>query len=282
MSRADNGSAAAAGIRRAPAPPTAVTSPEQQPDAALVVTKLSAGYGKTPVIEDVDLEVHRDSVVLLAGPNGAGKSTLVKAIIGSIRRFSGQISVLGNDVTGRGAAKLVRSGVAYVPQQDDVFLSLSVHDNLMLGGYLLPRSQRQQRVEQRLTEFPALAAARRRAAGTLSGGQRKTLALARALMLDPEVVILDEPTAGLAPKTASQILTENIAPLSTQGKAVLMVEQRVAEALRIADLVTVLVGGRVMLRERASTFAERPDAGRWLMGVIPQEERIGSAGEPDD
>jgi ABC-type branched-subunit amino acid transport system ATPase component len=273
MSQADGTGAVAARTGREPSPPpAAVPTPAREGDEALVVTQLTAGYARAPVIENVDLEVRKGEVVLLAGPNGAGKSTLVKAIIGTIRRFSGKVTVLGNDVTGQGAAELIRSVVAYVPQQDDVFLSLSVHDNLMLGGYLLPRAKRHERVEQRLAEFPALAAAHRRAAGTLSGGQRKTLALARALMLDPQVVILDEPTAGLAPKTASQILIENIAPLSHLGKAVLMVEQRVTDALRVADLVTVLVAGRVVLSEAATAFTERPDAGRWLMGAIPEQE----------
>lgn len=272
MSQADSAGAAEARTGREPSPPPeAVPAPAREGEA-LVVTRLTAGYARTPVIENVDLEVRKREVVLLAGPNGAGKSTLVKAIIGTIRRFTGKVTVLGNDVTGQGAAELIRSGVAYVPQQDDVFLSLSVHDNLMLGGYLLPRGKRHERVEQRLAEFPALAAANRRPAGTLSGGQRKTLALARALMLDPQVVILDEPTAGLAPKTASQILIENIAPLSHQGKAVLMVEQRVTDALRVADLVTVLVAGRVVLTEAATAFTKRSDAGRWLMGAIPGQE----------
>jgi branched-chain amino acid transport system ATP-binding protein len=273
MSQADSTGAAEAQTGREPSPPpAAVPAPAREGDEALVVTQLTAGYGRTPVIENVDLEVRKGEVVLLAGPNGAGKSTLVKAIIGTIRRFTGKVTVLGNDVTGQGAAELIRSGVAYVPQQDDVFLSLSVRDNLMLGGYLLPRGKRHERVEHRLAQFPALAAADRRAAGTLSGGQRKTLALARALMLDPQVVILDEPTAGLAPKTASQILIENIAPLSHLGKAVLMVEQRVTDALRVADLVTVLVAGRIVLSEAATAFAKRPDAGRWLMGAIPEPE----------
>jgi branched-chain amino acid transport system ATP-binding protein len=273
MSQADGPGAAVAPAGGEPSPsPAAVAAPAGEDAPALVVTQLTAGYAKTPVIENIDLQVRRGEVVLLAGPNGAGKSTLVKAIIGTIRRFTGKVTVLGNDMTGQGTAELIRSGVAYVPQQDDVFLSLSVHDNLMLGGYLLPRRKRHERVEQRLTEFPALASAHTRTAGTLSGGQRKTLALARALMLDPQVVILDEPTAGLAPKTASQILLENIAPLRQTGKAVLMVEQRVADALRVADLVTVMVAGRVVLSEHAMTFAKRPDAGRWLMGAIPEQK----------
>jgi branched-chain amino acid transport system ATP-binding protein len=237
---------------------------------ALEIVGLTAGYSKTPIIEDIDVTVHDGEVVLLVGPNGAGKSTLVKAVVGVIPRLSGRVRVLGRDVTGKRPADLARTGVAYVPQLDDVFLPLSVQDNLLLGGYLLPRRQRHERVEQHLDEFPALAAARNRTAGTLSGGQRKTLALARALMLDPEVVILDEPTAGLAPKVAAQVLEENIAPLSRAGKSVLMVEQRVADALRVADHVEVLVSGRVVLSESAEAFRARQDAGKWLMGAVSE------------
>jgi branched-chain amino acid transport system ATP-binding protein len=224
------------------------------------------------VIEGVDLEGRLGQVVLLLGPNGAGKSTVLKAIVGVIPILAGQVTVLGKDVSGRSAAELTRDGVAYVPQQDDVFLQLSVHDNLLLGGYLLPRRLRLERAEARLSEFPALQAARSRSAGTLSGGQRKTLALARALMLDPQVVILDEPTAGLAPKVARQVLEESIGTLSGMGKAVLMVEQRVADALRVADWIYLLVSGRVVLSESAAAFGARSDAGRWLMGAVPEQD----------
>jgi len=236
---------------------------------ALTIEGLSAGYSRTPVIRDVSLEVRLGEVVLLVGPNGAGKSTLLKAIVGELPRVAGRVTVLGSDVTGWGAAELTRVGVAYVPQQNDVFLPLSIFDNLLLGGYLLSRRTRLERAEQLLGEFSALQAARSRPAGTLSGGQRKILALARALMLDPQVVILDEPTAGLAPKVARHVLEENVGPLSGMGKAVLMVEQRISDALTIADSICLLVAGSVVLSESAGAFGSRSDLGRWLMGAIP-------------
>jgi branched-chain amino acid transport system ATP-binding protein len=211
--------------------------------------------------------VRLGEVVLLVGPNGAGKSTLLKAIVGELPRLAGRVTVLGSDVTGWSAAELTRVGVAYVPQQEDVFLPHSVHDNLLLGGYLLSRRARLERTEQLLGEFPALQAARSRPAGTLSGGQRKILALARALMLDPQVVILDEPTAGLAPKVAHNVLEESVGPLSGMGKAVLMVEQRITDALKIADSICLLVAGGVVLSESAKAFESRSDLGRWLMGA---------------
>jgi len=236
--------------------------------AALAVDGLTAGYSKNPIIEGVDITVRRGQMVLLVGPNGAGKSTVVKAIVGTIPRMAGRVSVLGRDVSGKGPSELARAGVAYVPQNDDVFLPMSVMDNLLMGGYLLSRSERMQRVLERFEEFPALGVARNRPASSLSGGQRKALALARALMTHPEVVILDEPTAGLAPKVARAVLEENVAQLRESGKAVLVVEQRVADALRVSDQVEVLVSGRVVLSESASAFSSRSDAARWLMGAI--------------
>jgi len=236
-------------------------------DVALATESLSAGYSRTPIVKDVNIEVRMGQVVLLVGPNGAGKSTLLKAIVGEIPRLAGRVNVLGTDVTGWSAAELTRVGIAYVPQHDDVFLPLSVHDNLLLGGYLLSRRVRLERAEELLGEFPALHSARSRPAGTLSGGQRKMLALARALMLDPKIVILDEPTAGLAPKIAHSVLEESVAPLSGMGKAVLMVEQRISEALKIADSIYLLVAGVVILTESAKDFGSRSDLGRWVMGA---------------
>lgn len=241
----------------------------QAPDrAALKVRGLTAGYSRTPIIEEIDLDVRPAEIVLVAGPNGAGKSTLVKAIVGALPRLAGTVSLLGTDVTSYGPAELARAGVGYVPQQDDVFLSLSVVDNLLLGGYLLSRKERHSQVERQLERFPALAAAKSLMAKTLSGGQRKTLALARALMLEPQIVILDEPTAGLSPKVATTVLQEVVNPLAQAGRAVLMVEQRVSDALTVAERIDVLVSGRLALTESAAAFSVRPDAGRWLMGAI--------------
>lgn len=236
--------------------------------AALAVGGLTAGYSATPIIEGVDLTVRKGEVVLLVGPNGAGKSTVLKAIVGVIPRTAGHVRVLDREVRARRPAELARAGVGYVPQHDDVFLSMSVQDNLLMGGYLLSRAQRVDRLAKWFDVFPALATARHKYASALSGGQRKTLALARALMVDPDVIVLDEPTAGLSPKIAREVLEENVGPLREMAKAILMVEQRVGDALRIADHVDVLVGGRVVLSESAEAFNGRSDAARWLMGAV--------------
>lgn len=255
---------------------SAETLPTGAPTAgdALEVVGLTAGYSAVPIIEGVDVAVRDGQIVLLVGPNGAGKSTVLKAIIGVIPRLGGQVRVRGREVRGKGPASMARVGVAYVPQHDDVFLPMSVQDNLLMGGFLLSRSERAERMGRWLDAFPALAAARHKYASALSGGQRKTLALARALMAEPDIIILDEPTAGLSPKIAREVLEENVGPLRNLGKAILIVEQRVADALRIADEVEVLVSGRVVLSESAEAFSLRGDAARWLMGAIG--ERSGS------
>lgn len=236
--------------------------------AALEVGGLTAGYSSAPIIEGVDITVRKGQVVLLVGPNGAGKSTVLKAVVGVIPRLAGSVRILGRDVRGKGPAELARAGVAYLPQDNDVFLPMSVEDNLLMGGYLLSRAERMEQLARWFEVFPALAIARHKFASALSGGQRKTLALARALMVDPDVIVLDEPTAGLAPKIAREVLEENVGPLRSMGKAVLMVEQRVGDALRVADHVEVLVAGRVVLSESAAAFNGRSDAARWLMGAI--------------
>jgi branched-chain amino acid transport system ATP-binding protein len=237
---------------------------------ALQTEELCAGYGRTPILDRASVRVGAGQIVLVVGPNGAGKSTLVKAIVGAIPCMSGRVEVRGVETTHWTTAALARHGLGYLPQHDDVFLPLTIRENLLLGGYLLSSKERAKRVAELFDLFPALALARRRLAATLSGGQRKLLGLARALMLEPAVIVLDEPTAGLSPKAAAELLEGNIARLPESGRSVLMVEQRVKDALRIAHWTYVMVAGRVALSENASQFADRADAGRWLMGAPPK------------
>jgi len=240
----------------------------------LYASGVAAGYGSTKIVESVDLQVMSRQVVLIVGPNGAGKSTLLKVVVGELPCLAGRVEILGRDTTGWSTAELARLGVGYVPQNDDVFLPLTIRENLLLGGYLLKPKEREARLAVVIDMFPVLGTARRRTAGTLSGGQRKLLALARALMLEPQVIILDEPTAGLSPKAAGELLEDNVGRLPETGRSILMVEQRVKDALRIADWTYVLVGGRVALCESAPAFRVRPDAGRWLMGAARALEHL--------
>jgi ABC-type branched-subunit amino acid transport system ATPase component len=211
-------------------------------EAALVVRGLTAGYGGPPIIDGVSIEARRGAVTAVVGPNGAGKSTLLKAIAGLIRPVAGQVFVDGNEVTGSPVERLVRRGIAYVPQVANVFPDLTVRENLEMGGYIRASGVRE-RVEQLFELFPDLREASRRRASTLSGGQRTMLAMGRGLMVDPVVLILDEPSAGLSPRFQG-LVWERIEQVSRTGVAVLVVEQNTRETLRHARWAYVLVLGR--------------------------------------
>jgi ABC-type branched-subunit amino acid transport system ATPase component len=211
-------------------------------EAALVVRGLTAGYGGPPIIDGVSIEARREAVTAVVGPNGAGKSTLLKAIAGLIRPVAGQVFVDGNEVTGSPVERLVRRGVAYVPQVANVFPDLTVRENLEMGGYIRASGVRE-RVEQLFELFPDLREASRRRASTLSGGQRTMLAMGRGLMVDPVVLILDEPSAGLSPRFQG-LVWERIEQVSRTGVAVLVVEQNTRETLRHARWAYVLVLGK--------------------------------------
>jgi ABC-type branched-subunit amino acid transport system ATPase component len=172
----------------------------------LAVVSAEAGYGTVPIITDVSLEVRRGEIVTVVGPNGAGKSTLLKAIVGSLQLTAGEVRLAGNRVDHLATQQLARIGLGYVPQSDDVFTPLSVRENLLLGGYLCGRRVIQERVEQVYQLFPPLRGMQSRTAGKLSGGERKMLALGRALMSEPTVLVLDEPTANLSPELSDRVL----------------------------------------------------------------------------
>jgi ABC-type branched-subunit amino acid transport system ATPase component len=208
---------------------------------------VTAGYGGDPIVRDVSVAVDPGEVVSIVGANGSGKSTLLKSIVGIVRIESGKVVVGDRDVTGWAPEEVARIGVGYVPQVDDVFAPLTVQENLEMGGYLLPQSQVGGRVEFVVSVFPQLARMLRRRAGKLSGGERKMLAMGRALMLDPAVVVLDEPTANLAPAVAHAVLGEHVLQLARTGASVLIVEQRAKAVLEISNRTYVLAGGQVRM-----------------------------------
>jgi branched-chain amino acid transport system ATP-binding protein len=208
----------------------------------LEVTGLTAGYGGPPVIDSISVAARRGAITAVVGPNGAGKSTLLKAIAGLIRPTAGKVVVKGMDVTGLPAERLVSKGLAYVPQVANVFPDLTIRENLDMGGYSRKDGVRE-RIDQLFKLFPDLAASSDRKAHTLSGGQRTMLALARGLMVDPAVLILDEPSAGLAPKFQG-LIWERIEEIKATNVAVLVIEQNTRETLRHAQWAYVLVLGR--------------------------------------
>jgi len=219
-----------------------VTDTAEAAAPALVVEKITAGYGGPPVINGVSMSARRGAITAIVGPNGAGKSTLLKAIAGLIRPSAGRVTVLGVDVTGLPAERMVHRGLAYVPQVANVFPELTIRENLDMGGYSR-KGGVHERIEQLFQLFPDLAASAHRKASTLSGGQRTMLALARGLMVDPAVLILDEPSAGLAPRFQA-LIWERIESIRATNVAVLVIEQNTRETLRHAQWAYVLVLGQ--------------------------------------
>jgi ABC-type branched-subunit amino acid transport system ATPase component len=216
-----------------------------QTAATLVVDHVSAGYAGHEVVHEVSLAVERGQIACIVGPNGAGKSTLLKAITGDAQFLGGHVWLGGQDVSRTPTNRLVSRGLAWVPQVDDVFTTLTARENLELGGYLLPRRQIAERTEELLEFFPLLAKLVDRVAGRLSGGERKLLAIARALMTSPSAVLLDEPTAGLSPEMTGVVLHEQIPRLRDSGVAILLVEQRAVEAIGISTTAHVMVSGEI-------------------------------------
>jgi ABC-type branched-subunit amino acid transport system ATPase component len=204
----------------------------------------------------------------VVGPNGAGKSTLLKAIVGSLRLAAGEVRLAGDRVDHLATQQLARIGIGYVPQSDDVFTPLSVRENLLLGGYLCRRRAIPERVEQVYQLFPALREMESRTAGKLSGGERKMLALGRALMSEPSVLILDEPTANLSPELSDRVLEDHVKGLAQRNVAILLVEQKARQAMAISDRTYVLVAGKVQFAGSPAELLDRSDFGDLMLGQV--------------
>jgi neutral amino acid transport system ATP-binding protein len=211
---------------------------------ALLVDAVEAGYFRdVPILNGASLRVGPGEMVTIVGPNGAGKSTLVRVVIGLLEPWAGTVRVGGEDLTGRKPHTVVRHGVGYVAQRDNVFATMTVWENLELGALALRKGDSGERSAAMLELFPRLAERRNQPAGTLSGGERQMLALARALMADPRLLILDEPSAGLSP-AAVDLIFGKIAEINAGGVAILMVEQNARRALAMSHRGYVLDGGQ--------------------------------------
>jgi branched-chain amino acid transport system ATP-binding protein/neutral amino acid transport system ATP-binding protein len=232
----------------------------------LHVCDLIGGYGAADeILKGITVSLAPARMAAIVGPNGAGKSTLLKAIAGILKPKSGAIALNGTPIAGLPPRAIAARGVAFVPQEANIFASLSVRENLEMGGYLEPRAKVAAAVEKLFARFPMLAEKRRRAARTLSGGQRQILAMAMALMVEPKLLLLDEPSAGLSPK-AAEFLFDSIAAIHAEGTAILMVEQNALEALSIAEEGIVLVDGRVARTGEARALAADAEVRRLFLG----------------
>ncbi len=223
------------------------------------------GYGETNILHGVSVKVRRGEMAAVIGPNGAGKSTLLKALFGLLPVRSGSVHINGDETTNERPDQLVKKGLGYVPQVDNVFPSLTIMENLQMGAFV-----RKDRVKDRVTQvmdlFPDLAERKGEVAGKLSGGQRQMLALARALMLDPKVLLLDEPSASLSPKMVS-VIFDRISAINEGGTAILLVEQYAREALSLSHRGYVLAMGVNRLEGDAQDLLDNAEVGRLYLGA---------------
>lgn len=212
---------------------------------ALSLTDLRAGYDRDlPIVKGVSFTVTEGEAVCILGPNGAGKSTMIKAIAGLVPCFGGQVQLDDTDITGLPSHALVRKGMGFVPQTENIFTRLTILENLQITAQLLPKQARAGRIEAMLEMFPDLGSRPRELAGALSGGQRQMLAAARALLNEPRVLMLDEPSAGLSPKLVAQVF-DTLRRISDAGVTLVLVEQNVRAALGLTDRALVLVDGQL-------------------------------------
>jgi len=237
--------------------------------AVLEASQAHAGYGEVEVLHAVDCSIHRDEIVTIIGPNGAGKSTLLKAFMGYLPLTKGSVHYRGDDITRLRPDERARIGMAYVPQLEHTFPSLTVTENLRMGGYTLDRDTMQRRIEEQFERFPRLAERRKQRVRTMSGGERQQLAMARALMTEPQVILLDEPSAALSPKIAGQVF-EQVKKIHSEGIAIGIVEQDAQRSLEISDRGYVLVDGKNAFTDRADRILANEEIRRLYLGA-PEE-----------
>jgi ABC-type branched-subunit amino acid transport system ATPase component len=233
----------------------------------LEINNLNAGYGFLQILRDVSLNVGETEYVSLIGPNGAGKSTTLKTIAGIVKPMSGQILFNGEDIGGRSGSRVTRLGVSYVSEEMNLFTNMTVHENMMMGAYTV----RDKEVKNRLLDFayglfPRLEERRNQLAGTMSGGERKMLGIGRSLMADPKLLLVDEPSFGLAPQLTDQVF-ESLDTLRNEGKTILVVEQNVTKTLSVTDRGYVMENGRIELEGQSSELAGNPHVRKVFLGI---------------
>jgi ABC-type branched-subunit amino acid transport system ATPase component len=235
------------------------------PAALLDVSDVAAGYGDVDILDGVTVRVGEGEIVTIIGPNGAGKSTLLRVVTGLLAARRGRIVFEGENITNRRPSAIVARGIAYVPQTQNVFPSLSVEENLEMGAYLRAGSIAE-RLHEIYRRFPVLSERRRQPAGSLSGGERQMAAIAQALMLDPRLLVLDEPSAGLAPAVVESLF-ERLREINREGVALLMVEQNAREALSVSDRGYVMVMGRNRAEGPGRELARDPEVRATFLGA---------------
>ena len=234
----------------------------------LSIEKLKAGYGEMEILHDIDLRIGEGQSLCLIGPNGAGKSTILHSIFGFTRIFSGDISINGKQITSLSPnEKLKDSGIAYILQDNSVFPSMTVEENLLMGGFLLDKTDDAKKaVDDVFSEYNRLKKRRNNKASSLSGGERRLLEIARALIMNPQVLLVDEPSIGLEPRFINMVF-EILGDLQkNQGKTIIMVEQNAKKGLEFSDIGYVIVSGELVLADHGSQLLENPEVGKLFLG----------------
>lgn len=236
----------------------------------IIETKgLNSGYGPIHVVYDLDFKAPEGEVTVIVGPNGVGKTTLLKAIMGLVTVYSGQIIFDGQDITNTAPYERTRRGIGYMPQTGNIFSRLSVEDNLKMAAYIMKDEQMiQDNMEMVLNLFPVLKGFMKRDAGTLSGGERQMLAESMVLMRDPKVMLVDEPTAGLMPKLVTDVLKKLAEMAKTTGLPVIVVEQRARRALEIGDYAYMMRGGKFTFEGNAQDLLNHPQLTEMYLGAV--------------
>jgi len=238
-------------------------------EPVLAADDLQAGYERsTHVLRGVSFEICLGEMLALLGPNGAGKSTLIRAVAGLVPKFGGEVRFLGSDITFAKAHELVRAGLGFVPQTENVFTHMTVLDNLRLAADILPKGERQPQIAAMYGLFPDLGRRPQLEAGRLSGGQRQMLAIARALIAKPKLLLLDEPSAGLSPKLVGELFGK-LREIQTQGVTILLVEQNARAALSAADRAIILKEGRIVHEGACTELASDRSIGQLFFGFMP-------------
>jgi branched-chain amino acid transport system ATP-binding protein len=228
-----------------------------------------AGYGKGEVLRGVDLAVEEGAITCLIGPNGAGKSTVVKTVSGLLRPKAGTISLRGEPIEGLSPRAILARGVVHVPQERSLFPSMTVWDNVLMGAFSVrDRGMVRRRAEEIAQRFPIVAERRHARAGSLSGGEQKIVEIARSLMLDPKLVLMDEPSTGLDPK-ARRLVFATISQVNADGRTILLIEQNARSGLAVAHHGAVMESGVVRLTGMGSHLLEDPEVARLYLGTAP-------------
>ena len=233
----------------------------------LDIKKINSGYGKLHVLFDIDAVVNRKDIVVIVGPNGSGKSTLLKTIFGLTNIYSGSIKFKEEELVGLPPYQIAKRGIAYLPQVDNVFSNLTVKENLIMAGYTLDKEEANKKAAEVSEIFPIIKKYYNKKAETLSGGEKQMLAMAMALMREPEIMMFDEPTASLAPNIAMQIFDHIVSLRDDLGITIVIAEQNAIRALEHGDKALLLVSGRIIFKGDAKDLLSHSELGKLYLGI---------------